>query len=814
MTALADRLRRALPATPAERAAALWSFGYFFMLLASYYVLRPLRDRMGIEGGVKALPWLFTATFVTLLLAQPLYGALVAKLSRARFVPIVYQFFAANLACSAACLRRRARVRGAGLLRLVSVFNLFAVAVFWSFMADLFRGEGQAPVRLHRRGRNGGRAARAADHDRPLSATRARQPLLVALVFLELAVPAFIARAQRRGAARVAAGDDRPIGGRTLAGLAELARSPHLLGMAAGALFARGHGALPAQAQIVAGAVHGAGEQTRVFASVDLAVGLLTLATQVFATGRLLRRFGTGVAAASLPGVYLVGFTALAVAPGLAVVLVFQVVQRWVNFAVANPARQVFFTVVDREAKYKAKNVIDVVVYRGSDAASSWLFESLQALGWKLGAIALAALPPMAGWLMLSNALGRLHEQRAARQARRACGTRPDRRRTKDRRHHARSSTPVHRGLATDGYRPRRVARLRSREHDTAGEKAAHPHPRRHRLHRAAPGALRTCARTRGDAFQSRSRAAAMAGSGRGADRRPQHRRPEGAGRPDVGRLHRQPDHAAVRVRDAGRVPQGRIGHYVFISTISVYAANDKAEDESAALVPYAGQDAMAETAQSLRGRLGELYGPLKAASEQEAARQFPGALTIIRPGLIVGPGDETDRFTYWPVRLARGGEVLAPGDGSDPVQFIDARDLAEWTIRMVESRTLGVFNATGPDRPLSMEGMLAGIAIAIRAEAHLVWVPTAFSQPSGSRPGATSRSGCRRKARAPASRGARSAALRAGLAFRPLRVLRPTRSHGSASNRPEHQAKLRAGLAGARVAVAGGVDGGAKNGR
>jgi ATP:ADP antiporter, AAA family len=424
MTALADRLRRALPATPAERAAALWSFGYFFTLLASYYVLRPLRDRMGIEGGVKALPWLFTATFVTLLLAQPLYGALVAKLPRGRFVPIVYQFFAANLAVF--WLLLALGVEPVLVARVffvwVSVFNLFAVAVFWSFMADLFSSE--QGKRLFGFIGAGGTAGGLLG---PLITIVLSVPLgpdnllLVALVFLELAVLC-VYRLERSadGAARVGSGggDERRIGGSTLAGLAELARSPYLLGMAAWvALLSLGATVLYlAQAQIVAAEVHGPAGQTRVFASVDLAVGLLTLATQVFATGRLLGRFGTGVAAASLPVAYLVGFAALAVAPGLAVVLVFQIVQRWVNFAVANPARQVFFTVVDREAKYKAKNVIDVVVYRGSDAASSWLFDSLQALGWKLGAIALAALPLMAGWLMLSNALGRLHEQRAARQ--------------------------------------------------------------------------------------------------------------------------------------------------------------------------------------------------------------------------------------------------------------------------------------------------------------------------------------------------------------------------------------------------------------
>ncbi|MGZ5158417.1 MAG: NAD-dependent epimerase/dehydratase family protein [Caldimonas sp.] len=255
-------------------------------------------------------------------------------------------------------------------------------------------------------------------------------------------------------------------------------------------------------------------------------------------------------------------------------------------------------------------------------------------------------------------------------------------------------------------------------------------------------------------------------------------------------------------VRDAGRALQGRVDHYVFVSTISVYAANDKAQDESAALAPYAGQDPMAETAQSLRGRIGELYGPLKAVSEQEAARQFPGAVTIVRPGLIVGPGDETDRFTYWPVRLARGGEVLAPDDGSDPVQFIDARDLAEWTIRMAESRTLGVFNATGPDRPLTMAGMLGGIASAVHADARLAWVPTEFLEAKQVSawsdlpvwvPGQGDSAGFARRNI--------GKALRAGLTFRPLPTTAADTLAWFRLQPAERQARLRAGLAPEREA-------------
>src|SRR5580700_8102404 len=134
MTALRRWIEWAVPATPQERAAAFWSFAYFFALLAGYYVLRPLRDQMGIAGGVRALPWMFTATFVTLLIAQPLYGALVSRVPRARFIPIVYHFFVANLALF--WLLLSAGIGTVIVARVffvwVSVFNLFAVAVFWS----------------------------------------------------------------------------------------------------------------------------------------------------------------------------------------------------------------------------------------------------------------------------------------------------------------------------------------------------------------------------------------------------------------------------------------------------------------------------------------------------------------------------------------------------------------------------------------------------------------------------------------------------------------------------------------------------------
>ena len=419
MTGVEAWLRHLAPATPAERRAARWSFAYFFAVLAAYYVLRPVRDQLAIAGGTRALPWLFTATFATLLVAQPLYGALVARLPRARFITVVYQFFAANLALFWLLLRLDvAPVWAARVFFVwVSVFNLFAVAVFWSFMADLF--DSAQGKRLFGFIGAGGTAGALLG---PLLTIALSVPLgpanllLVAIAFIELAVLCVWRLERSAGAPHGSRPDDRKVGGGAFAALPELMRSPYLLGIAGWVgLLSFGATILYfAQAQVVAAAVHGAGEQTRLFASIDLTIGLLTLATQVFATGKLIERFGTALAAGALPAVYIAGFAALALSPTLAVVLVVQVAQRWANFAIANPARQVFFTVVGREEKYKAKSLIDVVVYRGADALSGWMFDSLQALGMKLAAISLCALPVAAGWLCLSAWLGRVHERRAA----------------------------------------------------------------------------------------------------------------------------------------------------------------------------------------------------------------------------------------------------------------------------------------------------------------------------------------------------------------------------------------------------------------
>jgi ATP:ADP antiporter, AAA family len=418
MALLQRGLARALPATPQERAAALWSFAYFFTLLAGYYVLRPLRDQMAITGGIRNLPWLFTATFATLLVAQPLYGMLVAKLPRARFIPIVNHFFVINLALF--WLFLTLQIETALVARMfyvwVAVFSLFSVAVFWSFMADLFTAD--QGKRLFGFIGAGGTAGALLGPVLTISLSVPLGPtnlLIPAMILIEAAVFC-VWRLEHAATAREAGGGGTErLGGGAFAALPELIRSPYLLGLAAWISLQSFCATILyfEQIHIVAAEVQGAGAQTRLFAGIDLAVNLLTLATQFLATGQLLKRFGTGVTAAALPAVYIGGFVAVFLAPTLAAVLAAQVAQRWIHFALANPARQVFYTVLDREAKYKAKNLIDVVIYRGSDALYGWVFDSLQYLGLKLGGIALVAAPVAAIWLVLSAALGRAQERRA-----------------------------------------------------------------------------------------------------------------------------------------------------------------------------------------------------------------------------------------------------------------------------------------------------------------------------------------------------------------------------------------------------------------
>lgn len=418
-------LTRAVAVRPDEVRAVLWSFAYFFCLLAGYYILRPLRDEMGVAGGVRNLHWLFTASFFVMLAAVPVFGAVVARLPRRRFIPLVYHFFAANIAIFWVLL-----TLGAGKEQVarvffvwISVFNLFAVSVFWSFMADLFAADqGKRLFGFIAAGGSAGALAGPALTVWLVGAMGPVNMLIVAGLLLEAAV--LCARRLESASPKTEnqfskKPEPEAIGGNWFAGFALLLRSPYLAGIALWVLLLSLAGTFLyfQQANIVASASDDPAVRTRIFASIDLAAGVLTLIVQIFATGRFMSRFGAGPAAALLPVVFLAGFAALAASPALMLVIAFQALQRTANFAVSNPAREVLFTVVDREEKYKAKYLVDGVVFRGGDALSGWLFNALRAAGVELAAIALAAVPIAVAWAGVSLLLGKAHERRAGKPA-------------------------------------------------------------------------------------------------------------------------------------------------------------------------------------------------------------------------------------------------------------------------------------------------------------------------------------------------------------------------------------------------------------
>lgn len=403
---------------PDEIRATLWSFLYFFCLLASYLILRPLRDEMGIAAGRDTLQYLFTATFFVMLAASPLYAGLVAKLPRQRFIPLIYRFFILNLAIFWALLDFKIEVTWTARVFFVwvSVFNLFAVSVFWSFMADLFATE--QGKRLFGFIAAGGTAGTLLGSSLTVGLSGLVGPanlLIAAGVLLELAVfcALRLERAAPKGEPKDQPAQTQALGGGMLSGFRLIAGSPYLMGIAmwVALLSLAGTFLYFIQQDVVRGISEDPAVRTRIFAAMDLIANLMTLALQCVATGQIIKRLGAGPAAALLPILFGLGFAALLLAPGLWTVVVFQALQRTLNFAFSNPAREILFTSVAREEKYKAKNLIDTVVFRGGDVVWSWAFAGLAALTGSALAVAGCAIPVMVGWTGLALWLGRKQER-------------------------------------------------------------------------------------------------------------------------------------------------------------------------------------------------------------------------------------------------------------------------------------------------------------------------------------------------------------------------------------------------------------------
>lgn len=406
---------RTVNVRPHELRALLYSFAYFFCLLCSYYVLRPVRDEMGIQGGVENLQWLFTATFAAMLCAAPLFGWASSRYARATLLPVVYGFFILNIFLFY-LLHRTGMVSAENLARAffvwVSVFNLFVVSVFWSFMVDVFDSE-QAR-RLFGFIAAGGSAGAIAGPTLTTALVGAIGPMNLLPVSAVFLIAALYCVYRLRHWASDRSGDAAgALGGGLFDGVKRVSRSPYLLGICAYIfLFTTTSTFLYfLQAGIVSEAFSDSAERTRVFALMDLATNGLTVSLQLFVTGRIATRFGLPILLALVPALVLAGFLVLSISPLLVVIALVQVLRRAGNYAIARPGREMCFSVLAREDKYKSKNFIDTVVYRGGDAVSGWVYAGMAALGLAATGIALAGAAVAAAWLATGWKLGRARER-------------------------------------------------------------------------------------------------------------------------------------------------------------------------------------------------------------------------------------------------------------------------------------------------------------------------------------------------------------------------------------------------------------------
>ena len=424
MERLSALLRRLVVLQPGEAPALLASFATLLCMFASYTILRPVRDALGITSGLEKIPYLFWGVFIVMLVLQPLYGWLTSRFPRAVFLPWVYGFFIANLLGFYVWFRLGADRTWIARTYFVwvSVFNLFVVAAFWSLMADLFTREqaGRVFGFIWAGASTGGLIGPFVAHELavPLGASNLL-PISAALLAVSLVLMIAVIRLQRTQAAAVRVEEppqaDAALGGSLWAAFGQVVRSPYLLGIALFVLLMTSVSTFLylEQQAFVAKAFATADERTRFFGGIDFWVQAASLLMQLLFFGRLFKWVGLRAMLVSVPVIMTAGYALVALAPGFMVLVVVYAVRRVGDYALTRPCRDALFTVVSREEKYKAKSLIDTFVYRGGDALSGSLYKELTgsfgagpaAIGW-LGAV-ISAL-----WSVLALALGKAQEQR------------------------------------------------------------------------------------------------------------------------------------------------------------------------------------------------------------------------------------------------------------------------------------------------------------------------------------------------------------------------------------------------------------------
>ncbi len=391
-----DRAAQALGIRPEELAPAACGFAFFFFLFCGYFMLRPIRETMGIQAGVDQLQWLFTATFVAMLAVVPLFGWLSARVPRAMLVTWVYAAFALSMAGFAALLYLRPGSVWAARAFYVwlSVFNLFVVSIAWSLMADVFRMDSAKRLfALIAAGASAGGLSGPLLGGLLAAVLGPSGLLLLSALLLAATLPLKRWLLRWRAAHRDdVAPDDmrRPIEGSILAGLSRIFQSPYLMGISLLVILLATLNTFlyMEQARLVAHAFPDTAQRIRIFSALDFAVQALSLLSQIFITGRVAARLGLGFLLTAVPLTMTAAFLALAAYPVFGVLAGAMIVRRVGEYALIRPGREMLFTAVSPEDKYKTKNVIDTVVYRAGDAASGWVKAGVDMLGHGVALIA------------------------------------------------------------------------------------------------------------------------------------------------------------------------------------------------------------------------------------------------------------------------------------------------------------------------------------------------------------------------------------------------------------------------------------------
>jgi AAA family ATP:ADP antiporter len=420
-----QRLSKIINARDDELRPALFGFLLFLCLFAGYFMLRPVRESMGIAAGVENLQWLFTLTFLVMLVAVPLFAWLSSRVPRLRFIDWVYGFFGVNLLVFVELFKFfpdstwLARV----FYVWISVYNLFVVSVAWSLMADVFDSE-QAKrlfAFIAAGASVGGLLGPALSAVLVDSVGASGLMLLAALLLgVTLALKQALMRwREEGGAGRPGAAPTesprKPLPGNPFSGMTAVVRSPYLLGIAAFVVLLATVTTFLyfEQARLVAQLFPDRDAQVRVFGTIDFVVQAGALISQLFITGRIAQKLGVRVLLAMVPLLMCAGFVGLALAPGFALLATLMVVRRIGEYAFVRPGREMLFAALDAESKYKAKNFIDTVVYRGGDAVSAWAKSLLDMLAQGVGLAALIGASCALLWAYLGWQLGlRVDNQR------------------------------------------------------------------------------------------------------------------------------------------------------------------------------------------------------------------------------------------------------------------------------------------------------------------------------------------------------------------------------------------------------------------